>query len=49
MKYRLVKSTRKGLQIGLNSYTYEEAMAKQKQLKRMGMNLKVMSENELLK
>ena len=45
--YRLVLRKGKGFQIGLNSYTYEEAIERQKQCKNVGINFIIMSEKEL--
>ena len=45
--YRLVLKRRRGLQIGLNSYTYKEAIERQKQCKNVGINFLIMSEKEL--
>lgn len=47
--YRLVRKTRKGLQIGLNSMSYEEAILKQKELSKLGLKVKVESEEKLFK
>ena len=46
--YRLVLKRRRGFQIGLNSYTYKEAIKRQKQCKNIGINFIIMSEKELL-
>lgn len=45
--YRLVLKRGKGFRIGLNSYTYEEAIERQKQCKNVGINFIIMSEKEL--
>lgn len=47
-RYRLVLRKGKGFRIGLNSYTYEEAIECQKQCKNAGINFLIMSEKELL-
>lgn len=45
--YRLVLRKGKGFRIGLNSYTYEEAIERQKQCKNVGINFLIMSEKKL--
>ena len=45
--YRLVLKRGKGFRIGLNRYTYEEAIKRQKQCKNVGINFLIMSEKEL--
>lgn len=46
-RYRLVLKRGKGFRIGLNSYTYKEAIKRQKQCKNAGINFLIMSEKEL--
>lgn len=45
--YRLVLKRGRGFRIGLNSYTYKEAVERQKQCKSVGINFLIMSEKEL--
>ena len=45
--YRLVLKRGRGFRIGLNSYTYKEAVERQKQCKSIGINFLIMSEKEL--
>lgn len=45
--YRLVLKRGRGFRIGLNSYTYKEAVERQKQCKSTGINFLIMSEKEL--
>ena len=48
MKYRLVKWNGNNLQIGLESYTYDEACVAQMKLFLVGENFEIMEENRAL-
>lgn len=46
-RYRLVLRKGKGFRIGLNSYTIDEAKARQEHCKKVGINFIIISEKEL--